>query len=242
MTDQVNGDTKGVFEQMLQGNTNTNPDQGKNASQGSTNPSFAILDEIKNERGEPKYKTVEDALAALKASQEYIPTLEKENQELRSVASEAKTIEQLMAQINSTKNSTGDNHERFSPEDIKTLVSQTLQETESKKIAQQNQQAVVDKLVEVFGEKAEEQYINKAKDLGLTLQEFNQLASRSPKAVLNYFSDASKGTPAKTTNGTVNTESHTFYSAKKVAPQTVMFGASTHDMVNAWRNAAVTVN
>ena len=45
-----------------------------------TDPFADKLQEIRNENGEPKYKDVETALSALKASQDYIKQLKGENQ------------------------------------------------------------------------------------------------------------------------------------------------------------------
>jgi len=230
-----------MFKSMLEGTPAAVSDQEtKLPLTGESDEVKNLLTEITNERGEPKYQTVTDAVKALKASQEHISTLEKENQEYKEQVKGEATVTEILEQLNSAKNKTDDSQDKISLEDVQNIVSKTLESTETAKIAQKNQSAVVSTLVSLYGDKAEEKYNAKAVELGLTEQELNTLASRSPKAVLQYF-DA---TIAKETNkpiqGTVNTEGFQQHTTKPQEPKPVMYGASSSELVSAWKAHAVT--
>ena len=71
-----------IFNNDSTQNQNSN-DAVANASNGQSDNSFAdLLGSIKNERGEPKYKDVQTALDALKHSQDFIPQLKIEKEQL----------------------------------------------------------------------------------------------------------------------------------------------------------------
>ena len=56
----------------------------ENKQEVPVNDYSALLSNIKNERGEQKYKNIEEALKALASSQEYIPKLHREIDNLKS--------------------------------------------------------------------------------------------------------------------------------------------------------------
>lgn len=236
MSDQDASLFQGMLESTPPKGTGAVSDQGTRTQEPSKVPAVnEMLSEIKNERGEPKYKTVEDAIAALKASQEHISTLETENQEFKGKLQEAMTIEQLKEHLNSTKNTSDDNQQSISMEDIQNLVSHTLEEKENVKRATDNQRTVVSELTQKYGDKAEELYNKKAQDLGLNVEDLNMLAARAPKAVLQYFDIAHKS--GKNITGSVNTESFQKHNTTE-PPKTVMYGASTSDLVASWKASA----
>lgn len=236
MTDKVE-----MFKSMIDSTQSAVLDPGtKTQLNGDKDPVTTTLAEIVNERGEQKYNTVEDAIKALKASQEHISTLERENKEYKDKVQEATTMEDILAQLDSTKNSSDDNQNNLSMEDVKKLVSQTLEETENIKTAKQNQETVVASLIQVYGDKAEEQYYSKAEELGLSVEEMDRLAARSPVAVLQYFNVQKDKDTSKSIQGSVNTENFQQYNTSPQEPKPVMYGASTKDLVNAWRAHAVT--
>lgn len=170
------------------------PNNGNAAAPNSQNqPDYTtLLSAIRNEAGEQKYKTLEDALNALKHSQEYIPQLKQQlterEQELQRVSGQQRSqeeIERTVQELAKKLNEQTDNKpQSLSQEQIAELVNRTLTQKQTEEQAKSNQTAVVKKLTEVFGEKAEEKYIEAAADMGLSVDEMNALAAKSPKAVL----------------------------------------------------------
>lgn len=158
-------------------------------------PLATMLSAIRNEKGEQKYKTVEDALNALKHSQEYIPnlkqTLEQQARELEEARKAAEQISELRKTVEAlTSNKPAEQNTPVSgitEDKVTDLVQQVLAQTEQKKSAQQNIQVVTSKMIEKFGDKAEEAFYQKAKELGIEVAEINSLAAKSPKLVLNLM-------------------------------------------------------
>lgn len=158
-------------------------------------PLATMLSAIRNEKGEQKYKTVEDALNALKHSQEYIPnlkqTLEQQARELEEARKAAEQISELrktVEALTSAKPAEQNTPVSGITEDkVTDLVQQVLAQTEQKKSALQNTQVVTSKMIEKFGDKAEEVFYLKAKELGIEVAEINSLAAKSPKLVLNLM-------------------------------------------------------
>lgn len=223
---------------------NTPPQAGGNAS--GQDELVTLLSSIKNERGEPKYKSVQDALNALKHSQEYIPSLKQTKEELEQKLNDAMAkiakmdqLEQTVQQLTQRQEEQGNNQPQvFDEGKIAELVTRTLSKTQQEAVAKQNQLAVVNKLKEVYGDKAEEVFYGKASELGLTIAEFNALAAKTPKAVLNLVGVSESSQPVRQSSG-VNTvgfqpKPDSFIGRNK---KSVMLGASRNDIV-AERQAA----
>lgn len=169
-----------------------------------------LLGNIKNERGEPKYKTVQDALKALQHSQEYIPSLKQKTDELeaelqsaRAAAAKVDALEQAVLQLTQRQETSQNTPASFNAEQIAELVNRTLTKTQQEAAQQTNLTTVVSTMKQVFGDKAEEVFYNKAKELGLTTAEFNSLAAKTPKAVLELIG-VGKSTQTSNTPG-INT-------------------------------------
>lgn len=196
MSDQ----TQSIFGN--QNNQQVTPD-GQNQGQGS-NPSGSqnadpiadLLGSIKNEKGEAKYKSVADALVALQHSQSYIPQLTakltEREQELLSARKEADKIAELERTVLAlTSGSQSQQVDAPAPalseEAIAAIVSKTLTSNQEAASRQQNVTEVVTALQSAFGTRAEEVFNNKAKELGMSVQDLNALAARTPRAVMNLI-------------------------------------------------------
>lgn len=208
-------------------------------------PSTPVLpDEVAQFVGEgKKYRSVEDALKSVPHAQTHISNLEKELAEAREKLNKATAAEELLEVIKSQQQvqttapvvSTDDVLAK-----VGSLVEQKMQQQEAAKIAQANTKSVVDAFQAKFGEKAEEQYKAIAVTSGLDLATLNGLAARSPTAVLKLAGIDSKQVEPATSKpaSTINTEAFT----AQVRPQQqqtkgIMFGATTADMVSAWKAA-----
>jgi hypothetical protein len=166
------------------------------AQNNSPNQSFAdLLSSIKNERGEPKYKDVQTALEALRHSQEFIPQLksdkEKTEQQLAALSVEVerlKTIEQSITQLNlQNTQQQATPAPQFSKDDVAQLVNQTLTKREVEILQRNNLNSVVESVQKAHGDKAQEVFYGKAKELGMSVEQINSLAAQSPSAVLKLF-------------------------------------------------------
>ena len=173
-----------------------------------------LLSQIKNENGEPKYKSVEDALVGLAHAQSFIQTLrteksqvEQERDSLKTTAEKVSELEKYVKEL--TERSASQNTtvpQGLSEEAVARLVENTLTKQQQEKIAKDNLASVVSAVAKEFGDKAEEVFYSKAQEIGLSRAEINALAARTPQAALKLIG-VSTSTPSSTTpvRGTVNT-------------------------------------
>lgn len=198
-----------------------------------------ILATITNPEGKPKYGTVKDALIGASHAQKHIATLEAENSELKRIAEQVETLKALM-QDNLTQQPKADQPAGLKQEDLENLVRNTLNRTQQEEKATANRMSVLNTLKGKFGEKLNEALEKQSQELGLSVAELGALAAKAPNAVLKYFNAESKGTPA--VNGTVNTQALTPSTGPVVAPNNIMWGAPTKDVVGFFRQIKEEVN
>lgn len=195
---------------------------------------------IKNEAGEQKYKDVATAIAALQHSQDHVRNLEAENAKFKAEGTKAASIDEVLQQLKSTNNN--QTEQTGSPEldvdQLQGITLDTIKRYEAQKQEASNQAKVVEALTGKFqsADKAKEAYAAKAAELGMPVDLFNKMAATSPKAVLNYFDVKTKAQPSSI-EGTVNTDALQQIVQPVQAKKNIMYGASTSDIVNAWRAA-----
>ena len=186
-------DQNSLFEQnnIQQATPAINNPQNPN----TPDPVATMLQSIKNEKGEPKYKTLDDALKALQHSQAYIPTLsdekrrlEQELEQARLQASKVSELESTVAKLLNAQASTPTSATAsVDPTVIEELVNRSITKARSQESAAQNTNLVIQTVASKFGDKAEEVFYGKATELGMSKAEFNQLAATRPKAVLSLL-------------------------------------------------------
>lgn len=168
-----------------------------------------LLAAIKNEQGEPKYKTIEDALKALANSQAFIPklldekrTVEEELKSLREKAGKIDSIEEVVRKLteNQPKPVETPPASGVSAETVAELVKKQLEEITTQTQAKQNFTEVQNALKQKFGEKTKEVVAAKATELGVTPDKLGELAATSPAMVLALF-NTPKSTVAPTPAG-----------------------------------------
>lgn len=227
--------------------TTASPDQGPKAipetTQVNTDELFREhLSSIVNEKGEQKYTNVATALAALKHSQEYVRTLEDENNKYRTEGVKAKTMDEVLQQMKPTtkeEQTVQTSTTELDVEKVRNTTFEAIQQYEAQKLAASNQKAVVDALVGKYKDPAvaEEAFNAKAVELGLTPDVLNNLSATSPKAVLEYFQIKRESSP-KIIEGSVNTEALRTTTEPTKVKKNIMYGASTADILDAWRSAS----
>lgn len=196
-----------------------------------------FLQVITNPEGKPKYKTVADALIGAAKAQEHIQRIEAENAELRTVAKKVETMEQLLQRLEQGKGS--DQAPMPKVEDQEQLVLSVLEKREHALRERQNREQVLESLKGKFGDKVQDVLQAKANDLGLSVADLGALAARSPKAVLGYFDTRSV---APSVQSTVNTQALSPKATDAKAPDNIMWGASTKDVVGFFRQVKEEVN
>lgn len=149
---------------------------------------------IKNERGEQKYATVEDALKALSHSQSFISTLESENSTLKDQATSAAELESKVAALTeqlttltAQRDQSAHQPQGLDEAGIATLVQNALQAEKQNSQALQNEKRVSDVLSKRFGDTVSEKLTQKAQALNMTVESLQSLARTSPEAVLAFF-------------------------------------------------------
>jgi len=236
MSDQGN-----IFNQDPQKTTNEDPTVDPSIDPTKTDPSYDFIGEGK------KYKNVEDALKSVPHAQAHIDRLEEELSTLREQAAKSKTIDEVLEKIDATKTSE-QAHQQVQELDVDEIIKRakegvvndlSAQEVAAKE--QANVDVVINKMSEVYGEKAEEAFIKAAQDSGLTVEAMNKLAAQSPSAVFKLTGVGSKtdGTPVPS-NGSVNTDSFNNGQDEDLNIK-VPTGATSKDLTTAWLNAGKSI-
>ncbi len=243
-------DQASLFNEQNPGAT---PPAPNGSPAGTTPPQdevATLLMQIKNESGEPKYKSVQEALKALQHSQTYIPTLKNTQQELeqqlqtaRAEAAKVKELEQAVLQLTQRVDTTPTGAPAISEERIAELVNQSLSKTQQAATTKQNQETVVNAVKAKFGDKAEEVFYKKAQELGLSVAEFNAMAARTPKAVLelvgvNGSTQTTTNLPGMNTAGFQPRPDSAITKNKK----SVLLGATTQDIMQERQASAAMVD
>lgn len=196
-----------------------------------------LLAEIKDPSGRQKYADVETALKALKASQDYIPGLESQLNDLKQTVQTQQSIDSIKDLLNSQtteseeqqttdeETNQSDDSQPSLEEQFKAFLSREKQQEQASK----NMHSVKEKLAEIYGEKQQEMYENKAKELGISIEFLNSMAQHSPQAVLEYFKEAPNVN--LTADSSINT---TNLKPNKEQVKNVMVGASRQEIQAAW--------
>ena len=187
-----------------------------------------------------KYASAEDALRSVPHAQEHIKTLETEMAQLKEELTTRKTTQELLDEIKSgvkpAENTTQE--VGLNQDTVMELVNNTLKQNEQKQLAKANASQVASKFSEKYGSNAETVYNSLAKDLNLTPTKLNELAATSPNLVLRLADlEPSVQTNVPKSSGSVNTEALAANRSQAEVSAKVPKGASTKDLVNAWRAA-----
>ena len=220
----------------------TEPVQNQEPSQ--TVDAYAdLLATIKSEDGRQKYADVESALKSLPHANEHISKLQQEMEQLREEVAKRQSAEEVLARLES-KTTENPETPSVAPVDlaqIEQLVDKRLTARQQAELQANNLKSVTSKVSEAFGDKAEEMFYTTAKEAGLSMEQINSLAATAPTAALKLLGLTGQAAPSLPgrTSSSINTEAMQ-QNAQEVRSSKVPFGASTNDMVQAWRNAKPT--
>lgn len=187
--DNMSDPTQNIF------NGNTANQQVPAQNSAPVTPDYStLLSGIVNERGEQKYASVEEALKGLANAQAFIPQLkaqltekELEAQRLKETAARVASLEEALQAFTQQPQQTSAQQPQFDPNSIQEIIEKTITQKQMKQQQEQNVAVVRDTLIQAFGDKAEEVFKEKAKELGMSVQEVSALAATSPKAVLTMI-------------------------------------------------------
>lgn len=210
--------------------------------EGSTPAIPSIPPEVAEFVGEgKKYKSVEDALKSVPNAQKHISTIEEENAALKAELAKRQATEEILEQLKQTGIPKGDSSTSAPAVDLNIIdsrVAALIAQKEAQQTIMQNTQTVISEFSAVYGDKAEEQYINVAKENGMTVEALNKLAATSPNVVIKLAGLKAKTIPAKTgTSSSVNLEALANTQQQGELSAKVPKGATTKDVVNAWKIA-----
>lgn len=227
---------------------NTNTANPPTSEEGNKPSEFKLPDGVSEFVGEgKKYASVEDALKSVPHAQSHISNLEKELAELREQVDKVRNIEEVLAKMEEKANKSNDSETTTSvevdEEAIAKLVESTLTKRQQQELADANILAADKGMKEVYGEKAQEVLVSKAKDLGLSVEDLMKTAARSPKAFLSLMGATNSPTDKGVSHikSSVNTDT---FSGKQTDQPTgkVPLGANTQDMIGAWRASKPQLN
>src|SRR5690606_21721942 len=114
-------------------------------------PLADLLKDIVNEKGEQKYKTVQDALYGLKHAQEFIPAIKSKaseaEQENDALKEKLQTLEDTVLELTKRREQQPNtNGAQLDESAIANLIEQTLSKSQKESLQKQNQAAVVSAL------------------------------------------------------------------------------------------------
>ncbi|AFB70765.1 hypothetical protein MTPG_00014 [Methylophilales phage HIM624-A] len=202
-------------------------------------PAFEIPTEAQEFVGEgKKYKSAEDALKSVPHAQQHIQTLEAELAQVKEELSKRQTTQELIDELKSDRQAEPTAQQpEVDADSLEQLVQATLDKREQQRSAKTNADSVASKFTAKFGDSAEANYNQLAKDNGLTIQQLNNLAATSPSAVLRLAGlDGKAPTNVAKPTGTVNTQALQGTDTSELSAR-VPKGASTKDLVKAWKAA-----
>lgn len=170
-----------------------------------TNPLESLVGEDK------KFKSVEDLARGKLESDAYITRLKEELDHYKVQATQAQTLDEIVTKIREASAQSPQNPvvtptqmedegapKSVNPNDIESLVSEMLTKREAESRRQSNISLVERKLAEKFGNDAAIHLDKKAKELGITRERLQSLASDSPQIVLDLLGVNRATTPAPT--------------------------------------------
>jgi len=182
-----------------------NSNNANNDNNNSNSDTGALSDYIGPGK---KYATVEEAVKSVDFAQNHIAKLEGENNDLRSKAYQGDAVREILAKIEANKNAGNEQTKGLSVEDISKLFETKLNQHTEQKTATENLQSVDKKMKAKFGDQAQKQMVQKASQLGMSLDDMRKTAERSPNAFMAWFGTSDQNASNQNANldNDINTE------------------------------------
>ena len=162
---------------------------------------------------ERKFKNADDLAKGKLEADKFIDQLKSELSGMREELDKRMTSEEVLAKIKEeTRNSVQQQGENTTPslseDKVEELVKKTLESTRTEETKHGNLQAVDNKLVEMFGDKAGQWLVTKSQELGVNPGFLEDVAKTSPSAFFNTvgLNEPNIQSKSSVTTSSVNTE------------------------------------
>ena len=195
-----------IFDEAKSTDSQPQEQQTTETTQQETQPQASYLQKLVETRGE-NWKDPEVLAKGKMEADAYIKNLEDQLSQMRDDLGKqdyaAKLLQQLegrasasttdkpLASNTNTSGTVTEGHTNLavSENDLKSLVEKTLTERELQATANQNISAVDSKLQDMYGTEASKVLLNKSKELGISLERMQNLASESPSAFFTLIGE-----------------------------------------------------
>ena len=199
-----------------------------------------LLKGIVNESGQPKYQSVDVALQALKASQEYIPqlkqketALEAEVRQLKEELAKRSSVEEVVERLKAQQQPVLQDTPVHTGLDENAVLG-ILAKRDAEAVALANIKNVSDQLTAKYGDKAKDVLQQKVTELGISPQALKDLSAQSPAAVMALFGNSG----IKSTSPVSNSFNLPMEKKEEVIERpakSLLIGASTQDQIEFMR-------
>lgn len=134
-----------------------------------------------------KYSDPEALARSRVEADQHIARIEAENAEYKAKAAEAKTVEELLAKINAPRvvepvANQPAQPDALTPDAVAELIKDKFNELKTNDVTQKNLGEVSNRMLELYGDKANEVLRQRAADLEVPVEWLQDIAARSPKA------------------------------------------------------------
>lgn len=209
-----------------------------------TDPNSLFADQlagITTDDGRQKYADVQTALNSIPHAQTHIAEQTAKIKELEDELSKRMGMEQVLAEFQSQQAAPETPSEPTGVADVnvEALLDAKLQEREAQALAKANQDKVLARLTNKFGDQAETAFNAKAAELGVGVGFLSDLARSAPDAVLAYFGEA-KATP-QPVSGSVNTSVLDNKPQVETQEHMRVFSGTEGDAIKKWRASAANI-
>ncbi len=207
-----------------------------------TTPEVAAIDLIGDDK---KYKTEQAALESIPFAQAHIKNLEAQLADFKAKEENNKTMDDYLAEIKEASKPTAPAVPEVSaPQEIDYdklggLVDAKIEGVRKQEVFDSNILSVVNKLTEQCGsrEEADKVYKIKASELALSIADMNKMAGDRPDLLLKLINVNTK-LDSNSSNGGLNIDALNLDKPAEPPRKSVMSGATSNDMINAWRASA----
>lgn len=211
-----------------------------------------LLSGIKNDSGEQKYVSVDQALKGAAHAQTHISQLTSEKSSLTAELAELKgkleglsSVTDIVAQLQTPPIIEAPAlpvAPSLSTDDVATLVQNQIQANAANLASTANIKSVTDAMVTSFGTDAETKFYSTAQEKGFTPDQINTLAKTNPKAVIELLiPNVQPSVNPMSVGNTSQFQLSENTAIKRSEMKDLFNGATTEDIMTASRDAAAMV-
>ena len=219
---------------------NSAPTATDNNQTPAAQPALNLPTELVEMIGEgKKYANVEAALASIVPAQTHIANIEGENAQYKTKLESNDKLDTILTKLNQpTDTPVPTSTQALNVGDIVNAVKADMQQEATVATKTSNRASVESKMTEKFGEAAPAKTVEIAQQLGMSIQDLTSLCEASPNAALQLMGVEAQ--PASQERLQTDQLDGAPPVGDPTAPKTVMFGAKSGEILNAWRASAPT--